>query len=72
MLLQAVLGLRIDAPHQRLTFHHPALPESVRELEIRNLSIGKASLDVRFVRQRQDVSVNVTRRKGNITVTVEN
>lgn len=72
MCLQSVLGLHIDAPNQRITFIRPALPEAIRELEIRNVTVGKASLDFHIVRHRQDVSINVTRRRGAVNVTVEN
>ncbi len=69
-LLQACLGLRVEAVHERLYFDNPHLPESIQQLEIKNLKIGSGSVDVLLVRHEQGVAVNVCRRTGKVEVSV--
>jgi glycogen debranching enzyme len=68
LLLQATLGLRIQAPHQRLSFAYPALPPFLQEVHIRRLRVGAASVDLTLRRHEDDVSVNVTRREGDVEI----
>lgn len=72
MCLQAVLGMRIDAANQRISFIRPNLPDFLNEIELCNIMVGKASLNFLIMRHRQDVAVTVTRRRGNVNVIVEN
>jgi glycogen debranching enzyme len=69
-LLQACLGLRVEAMRERLYFDNPHLPESIQQLEIRNLKVGSGSVDVLLVRHEQGVAVNVLRRVGKVEVSV--
>jgi len=70
MLLQASLGLEIDAPGRKLHFKHPALPEWVGELSIRNLRVGDADVDLDVRRHTRDVEINVVNRQGSVRVIV--
>ncbi len=70
MLLQASLGLEIDTPGRKLLFKHPALPEWVGELSIRNLRVGEAEVDLDVRRQTRDVEINVVNREGSVRVIV--
>ena len=49
-LLQAMLGLRPDAPNRTL-FVDPALPEWMQTLTVRDLRVGAMSFDIRFERK---------------------
>lgn len=69
-LLQACLGLRIDAVSERLYFDNPHLPESVQQLEIKDLKIASGVVDVQLDRHDQGVAVNVRRRTGKVEVIV--
>jgi glycogen debranching enzyme len=69
-LLQACLGLRVDAPAARVSFHYPELPEFLREVHIRGLRVGEASVDVRLEQHGRDVGVNVLGRSGHLEVMV--
>jgi glycogen debranching enzyme len=69
-LLQACLGLRVESGPDRLCFDDPQLPETVREIEIKNLKAANSSVDVVLSRQEQGVTVNVRRRTGKIEVMV--
>ena len=46
MLLQACLGLSIDATQRELSFRYPLLPPSIEEIEIKNLTVGDATVDL--------------------------
>jgi glycogen debranching enzyme len=69
-LLQACLGLRIDAVSERLYFDNPHLPESVQQLEIKDLKIASGVVEVQLDRHDQGVAVNVRRRTGKVEVIV--
>ncbi|MGR3309261.1 MAG: amylo-alpha-1,6-glucosidase [Candidatus Brocadiales bacterium] len=65
MLLQSCIGLSIKGPPQaQICFSYPLLPESLLEVQIKNLKVGKASVDLSLKRHGQDVVVNVTRKEG--------
>jgi glycogen debranching enzyme len=66
-LLQASLRLTIKAPQGQIWFEHPHLPYFLNEMEIRNLKIGQASLDL-FLRRygESGVTFYVSRKKGAV------
>lgn len=68
LLLQAALGLKIEATRRRVLFVYPQLPAFLKEVEIRNLKAGKASLDLVLTRYEQDVGINVARREGDVEI----
>lgn len=71
LLLQACLGLRIDAPRRTIRFVQPGLPPEVEWLELRNLRVREASVDIVLEKHTSDVGVNVLRREGNVQTVVE-
>jgi glycogen debranching enzyme len=68
MLLQAVIGLEVDAVERRVVLRHAFLPPFLEEVKIRDLRVGEASVDLRLIRHRDDVGVTVTRKVGNVDV----
>jgi glycogen debranching enzyme len=68
MLLQASLGLHVDALDRRVTFTHARLPESLEWLRIANLTVGDASVDLLITRHAHDVAVTVLRRDGEVEI----
>jgi glycogen debranching enzyme len=68
MVLQACLGLEINAKEARVYLHHSALPESLEEVTIRNLRVGSASIDLSFERYGETVGVNIERRRGAVEI----
>jgi len=70
LLLQASLGLSIDAPNSQIRFSHPVLPESIPEIRVSNLRISDALIDLRILRHPNDVGVIVEKREGAIDVIV--
>ena len=69
-MLQACLGLRIEAVTGRLYLHYPLLPEFLPEVRIRGIRIGTGSVDLRCCRHEKDVGVTVLARTGEIEVVV--
>ena len=70
LLLQACLGLRIDAPRARLSFSQPVLPPFLEHIEIKNFRIGDATVDIALDRHTEDVGINILRRKGRVEIVV--
>jgi len=70
LMLQACLGLRINALESKVSMVGPFLPPFLSRARIMNLSVGGASVDLLLVRHEHDVTVNVLRRKGDIDVEV--
>jgi glycogen debranching enzyme len=67
-ILQSMLGLRIDAPHRQVRFARAVMPESVKEIQIRNLRVGDATVDLSLERFARDVAIELIRREGNVEV----
>jgi glycogen debranching enzyme len=53
MLLQAILGLMPDAPHDKL-YVDPFLPDWLRDVTIRDLRVGERKFDIRFWREGEN------------------
>ena len=70
LLIQACLGLRIEASIGRVNLYYPLLPEFLEKVRIRGLRIGHSSVDLSFRRVGDDVAVNVLGRTGNLEVVV--
>ena len=68
VLLQACLGLTVNAPEAYICFTYPLLPTFLREVQIRGLKVGSASLDLLLLRHGHDVGINVLRREGRVEV----
>jgi glycogen debranching enzyme len=70
MLLEACLGLSIDAPRRQVTLSRPVLPDFLPELALEDLTVGDASLSVVLRGHGEDVSASVTRRVGQVELLV--
>ncbi len=70
MLLAAAMGLSIDAPERKIRFHLPVLPQSLREVEIKNLRVGDAEIDLVLHRHANDVGLSLSRRQGDVEVVI--
>jgi glycogen debranching enzyme len=68
LLLQASLGVRVDAVNQRLTFHYSNLPDFLDLVRIENLPVGSARVDLDLHRYPDAVGINVLRREGRVEV----
>lgn len=68
LLLQSCLGLSVRAKESRIYLYHSALPEALRTVRIRNLTVGHASIDLLFERHAQSVGLEILRRSGDLEV----
>lgn len=68
LLLQACLGLRIDAAARRISFSYAVLPGTIDWLRIVNLSVADATVDLLLTRHAYDVGVTVLRRDGTVDI----
>lgn len=59
MLLQACLGLEIDAPHRIIRINQPTLPESINGLQINHLTVQNKPVGLRFTRQGSQTLVHL-------------
>ena len=69
-LLQACLGLSFDPHKPEIRFRHPQLPPFLERVEVRDLSIAGATVDLLLQRYPNNVGVNVIRKEGPAEVVV--
>src|SRR5262249_44617411 len=68
LLLEAVLGLEADGLQGRVVFRQPQLPPWLAALEIRNLRVGAARLDLNVLHGKYGGSVEIMRKEGEVEV----
>jgi glycogen debranching enzyme len=70
LFLQAALGISIDGVRGRVALVRPALPSFLNDLEITNLRVGAAVIDLHLTRHGEDVSAKVLRREGELEILI--
>jgi glycogen debranching enzyme len=70
LLLQACLGLTVLPLQKQLVFSAPVLPEFLKQVTIRRLRVGEASVDLSLTRNAEGVGVNVLRKEEAIEFVV--
>jgi glycogen debranching enzyme len=70
LLLQACLGLEVDAANAKVTLRRPCLPPFLDWLQVKRLQVGESRLDLLFRRHDSSVAVNLLSRDGNAEVEV--
>jgi glycogen debranching enzyme len=70
LLLQACLGLEVDAMRAQVVLDRPILPLNIERLTIQNLQVGPACIDLVLENHAHDVSVHLLRRDGDVGVIV--
>ena len=68
LVIQACLGLSIDAHEKRVTFRRALLPEFLPDVRIRDLRVGDAYVDLLLERHPYSVGITVLRRQGEIEI----
>ena len=68
MLLQAAIGLEVDAPRRQVRFRHAVLPASLDWVRIERLRVGAATVDLEVVQQPVGAVVRILRREGDLEV----
>jgi glycogen debranching enzyme len=67
-MVQACLGLTIDAASRQIAFRYPRLPPRIERVSLRNLTVGDGSVDLTLYRYSGAVGLNVDRRSGKLDV----
>jgi len=67
-LLEASLGLQINATAEEVRFVEPHLPAFLDEVVVRNLAVGRSSLDFSVRRQGSGTSVQILHRRGGARI----
>ena len=70
MLLEACLGLSIDACKHQVILDRPHLPPPIPQLWIRSLEINSGSIDLYLERKENAVQVEVVEKRGQVEVLV--
>jgi glycogen debranching enzyme len=68
LLLQACLGLNVNALERNVRFQHGFLPEFIPEMELRNLTVGDAKVDLHIRRHAYSLGISVQRRTGEVEI----
>ncbi len=68
--LAACLGLELDHARNRIRFRNPVLPHFLDGVELFNLKLGASRADIRLHRHGGDVTVAVTRRVGDVQISM--
>jgi glycogen debranching enzyme len=67
-LIQASLGLEFDPGTNEIRLRNPRLPAFLDQVFIRDLRLGKSSVDLILRRHNDDVGLQVLRKEGSIRV----
>jgi glycogen debranching enzyme len=68
LVLQACLGLHLDAANRRVSFAHAALPQQIEWLRIINLHLADAKVDLLLTNYTHDLGITVLKREGPLEV----
>ena len=69
--MTTLLGVAPDAFAKRLHIVRPLLPKVLDRLDLRNLEVGQASVDLHFQRGEQGIHVDVTKVDGELDIQVD-
>jgi glycogen debranching enzyme len=68
MLVQACLGMTIDAGRKQIRFARPVLPSRVDAIHVRRLRIGDAHIDFDLRRAGEDAQVEILHQPADLTI----
>ncbi|HEU4616685.1 MAG TPA: amylo-alpha-1,6-glucosidase [Gammaproteobacteria bacterium] len=70
-LLDAILGLVVDAHAHQARIAHPVLPDYLDWVRLDNIKLGDARVGLEFRRDGEEVTVSVTHFSGDIQVSMD-
>ena len=70
MLLQAALGLSLNAPERRIILDRPVLPASISYIQIDGLQLEQSRINLQAERRGTETKVEVTYKEGPVDVIV--
>jgi glycogen debranching enzyme len=68
MLLEACIGIRIDAHARTIRFERGALPVGIDRLRLENLAVGDARVELMLERHRHGIGVNVLAGEADVEI----
>jgi len=68
MFLEACLGLSIHAKQRQVVFDKPLLPGAIPFLELKNLRVADAYVDLALTRTAQGVRVEMVNKRGDVEI----
>ncbi|CAN5868359.1 glycogen debranching N-terminal domain-containing protein [soil metagenome] len=71
MLTQTFLGISARAPSGTLTINQPKLPPWLNRVNLNDLKIGRSKVSMEFTRHGGQTAFALTKREGNIRVTID-
>ncbi len=71
MLLQACLGVTIDASKRRVIFDRPYLPQGIPQLSVRDLRVADNRISLFMERDSGPVRIQVVEKHGEVSVVVK-
>ena len=69
-LLQACLGLEMCFERREIRFSNPQLPRFLEEIEINDLTLGEASVNLRLRRNGANTEVTIVSKRGDIAIKI--
>jgi glycogen debranching enzyme len=70
MIIQAFLGIELDAYENVIRFHKPVLPDFIDSLEIRNLKFKNNHIDLRFIKTYDSVSISILNKEASVRMEI--
>jgi glycogen debranching enzyme len=70
-MVASTLGLHPDGFNRRLRIRHPCLPDWLQWVSVRRVQVADAEVDLRYERSDHGTLVEVTRKRGELLVTIE-
>ena len=67
-ILGAAIGISFALRERQIRFTRPILPAWLGEVQLSNLRLGEASVDLLVRRSGNDVAINVERRDGPVEI----
>ena len=71
-MLEACLELSVDGAERKIALTNPAFPVELDRLNIRELSVARAVVDLNLFRHGDAIAVTVQRKVGQIEAVVQN
>ena len=68
LILQACLGISVDAEHEQIIFDHPCLPDGIPQLAIDGVRCGNVSVDLFLERRNNSVLVQKKDAKSELEI----
>ena len=72
LLTQVMLGLKAEAPENRLRIVNPKLPQWLSHVHVRRLRVGRGAVTLNFRREARSTHVEVQEATGGLDVVISN